>query len=69
MPYFEAVLFHRVGTLLVPTWGPDPGRPRGARWIERTLLLPSLTRTRTTEERLHSVLGACGLAVVGAAAR
>ncbi|MFB7450265.1 HAD family hydrolase [Streptomyces sp. NPDC056194] len=38
MPYFEAVLFDWVGTLVVPKWGPIAGRPKGAHWIERTLL-------------------------------
>ncbi|MEU1225724.1 hypothetical protein [Streptomyces sp. NPDC005828] len=106
MPYFKAVLFDWVGTLVVPQWGPIAGRPKGAHWIERTLpglgrdapdaetrrisealmvgdrsghdgggveaglatlLLPPLTDT--AEERLHLVLGACGLAAGAGASR
>ncbi|WP_225803877.1 HAD family hydrolase [Streptomyces sp. NK15101] len=38
MPDFRAVLFDWVGTLVVPKWGPVSGGPKGAHWIERTLL-------------------------------
>ncbi|SEN92490.1 HAD family hydrolase [Actinacidiphila rubida] len=37
MPFFKAVLFDWVGTLIVPKWGPAEGRPRGASWIERSM--------------------------------
>ncbi|MFI1660231.1 HAD family hydrolase [Streptomyces sp. NPDC020472] len=60
MPYFEAVLLDWVGTLVVPKWGPVPGRPRGARWIERTLLHLGLDAAETEIRRLSTALSEAG---------
>ncbi|WP_369142271.1 HAD family hydrolase [Streptomyces sp. R44] len=56
MPYFEAVLFDWVGTLVVPKWGPVPERPKGAPWIARTLLRIGRDASETEIRRISEAL-------------
>ncbi|GAA2749811.1 HAD family hydrolase [Kitasatospora cinereorecta] len=56
MPYFKAVLLDWVGTLIVPKWGPAPGRPRGAAWIERSLGQLGREASAAEVERISAAL-------------
>ncbi|MEV4428959.1 HAD family hydrolase [Streptomyces sp. NPDC049602] len=60
MPYFKAVLLDWVGTLVVPKWGPAPGRPKGAPWIERSLLLLGRDTSESEIRRLSTSLSEAG---------
>ncbi|MEV7569016.1 hypothetical protein [Streptomyces tanashiensis] len=60
VPHFEAVLFDWVGTLVVPKWGPTPGRPRGAHWIERSLLLIGRDAPEAEVRRISEALSEAG---------
>ncbi|AJF63449.1 HAD family hydrolase [Streptomyces vietnamensis] len=60
MPYFKAVLFDWVGTLVVPKWGPIAGRPRGAHWIESTLLGLGREAPETEVRRISEALTEAG---------
>ncbi|MFF8377947.1 HAD family hydrolase [Streptomyces sp. NPDC015661] len=60
MPFFAAVLFDWVGTLVVPKWGPVPGRPKGAAWIERTLLRLGRDASEAETRRISEALSEAG---------
>ncbi|MEU2235041.1 HAD family hydrolase [Streptomyces vietnamensis] len=60
MSYFKAVLFDWVGTLVVPKWGPIAGRPRGAHWIEGTLLGLGREAPETEVRRISEALTEAG---------
>ncbi|QDN85538.1 HAD family hydrolase [Streptomyces sp. RLB3-6] len=60
MPFFKAVLFDWVGTLVVPKWGPAEGRPRGALWIERSLRRLGRDASESQVQRISSALSTAG---------
>jgi HAD superfamily hydrolase (TIGR01509 family) len=60
MPFFKAVLFDWVGTLIVPKWGPAEGRPKGALWIERSLRQLGRDASESQVLRISSALSTAG---------
>ncbi|MBF9069208.1 HAD family hydrolase [Streptacidiphilus fuscans] len=60
MPFFKAVLFDWVGTLIVPKWGPTRGQPRGASWIGSSLRQVGREVSTAEVERVSAALNAAG---------
>ncbi|MFD3471460.1 HAD family hydrolase [Streptomyces sp. NPDC058682] len=60
MPFFKAVLFDWVGTLIVPKWGPAQGQPKGALWIERSLRQLGRDASQSQVQQISSALSTAG---------
>ncbi|WP_328472445.1 hypothetical protein [Streptomyces sp. NBC_00448] len=60
IPFFEAVLFDWVATLVVPKWGPAEGRSRGAGWIEHALRQLGRDTSEPQVRRVSQALTAAG---------
>ncbi|MFJ4983289.1 HAD family hydrolase [Streptomyces sp. NPDC088732] len=60
MPFFKAVLFDWVGTLIVPKWGPTRTGHRGASWIRHSLRQLGRDSSEAEIQRISAALSAAG---------